>query len=364
MSQPRVIFSTAEPYFHAAQQELRAAFEVACIERLGPEVGCLEVGDLDVAAVAETCRRRPVVFVRHLMREVARIPFDSTSDDPDAVVTKVLGHFDFIPTKDNPALQVWVSGRAPGELRADDLRKRVADGLSLQGRFVARAGREDVLSVCVTPATTVLGCNRSADALADWPGGRVRLARNDQQVSRAELKLDELVKVFDLALPATGTALDLGASPGGWTRITRQRGFTVWAVDPGDLDPRVASDPGVHHARTTAGPFLAATDRTFDLIFNDMRMTPARSCTVMLDAAKRLSAGGLAVLTLKITPRDAFRTVRESLRTLERAYEIVHARQLYHNRNEVTVVARRRSPDSNVLQADRERGITKLTADS
>ncbi|MGH2560415.1 MAG: SAM-dependent methyltransferase, partial [Thermomicrobiales bacterium] len=211
-----------------------------------------------------------------------------------------------------------------------------------RGITVARAGRERVLSVCMTPAAVILGVNRAAEALADWPGGRVRLARDDGQVSRAEFKLEELFKLVDLAIPSGGTAVDLGASPGGWTRIVRQRGMTVWAVDPGDLDPRVASDPGVHHVRTTAGPFLATIDRTFDLVLNDMRMTPALSCALMLDAAKHLSPGGLAIVTLKITPHDARGIVRESLRTLDRAYEIVLARQLYHNRNEVTVVARLR----------------------
>ena len=73
-----------------------------------------------------------------------------------------------------------------------------------------------------------------------------------------------------------------------------------------------------------------------------MRMTAALSCAVMLEAARRLKPGGLAIVTLKISPREPLKTVSMSLRTLERAYELLHARQLRHNRNEVTVVARRR----------------------
>jgi 23S rRNA (cytidine2498-2'-O)-methyltransferase len=106
----------------------------------------------------------------------------------------------------------------------------------------------------------------------------------------------------------------------------------------------------VHHVRSTTGPFLAATDRAFDLVLNDMRMAPVLSCALMLDAARHLSPGGLAILTLKITPRDALNAVRESLQTLKRSYEIVFARQLYHNRNEVTVVARRRGGEDAPLQ--------------
>ena len=111
-------------------------------------------------------------------------------------------------------------------------------------------------------------------------------------------------------------------------------------MDPADLDARVASDRNVHHVRTTAGAFLSATSQHFDLIVNDMRMTPTRSCGVMLNAARCLNPGALAILTLKISPQQPLRAVREALELLRRSYEIRFARQLYHNRNEVTVVAR------------------------
>ena len=73
-----------------------------------------------------------------------------------------------------------------------------------------------------------------------------------------------------------------------------------------------------------------------------MRMTAALSCEVMLVAARRLKPGGLAIVTLKRSPHEPLTTVHASLAILRRAYDILHARQLFHNRNEVTVVARRR----------------------
>ncbi|MGH2559452.1 MAG: SAM-dependent methyltransferase, partial [Thermomicrobiales bacterium] len=127
MPQSRIIFSTSEPYFPAAKQELLAAFEGARVERLGPEVGCLEAEDLDIAAVVEACQGRPVVFVRHLMREVARIHFDNVSDHLDAVATAIQRHVEDAPVNDEPALQVWTTGQVPGNLRADELRMRLAD---------------------------------------------------------------------------------------------------------------------------------------------------------------------------------------------------------------------------------------------
>ena len=47
-------------------------------------------------------------------------------------------------------------------------------------------------------------------------------------------------------------------------------------------------------------------------------------------------------MTLKLSRQDPLRAARESLRTLAREYEIVNVRQLFHNRNEVSIVVRRK----------------------
>jgi 23S rRNA (cytidine2498-2'-O)-methyltransferase len=208
-----------------------------------------------------------------------------------------------------------------------------------------------------------VGVTAREHTLADWPGGRIILGRPPEQVSRAEWKIEELLKLHDLS-PERGDAngadgglpraLDLGASPGGWARILRLRGYEVWAVDPGALHPLVAADPGVHHIATTAGRFLGAGTEpgeptgagnagvTFDLVVNDMRMTAGQSSRVMVDAATRLRPGGRAVMTLKVSTRGTMGVIERALATLSREYTPELVRQLYHNKNEVTVVARRR----------------------
>lgn len=341
---PRIVFSVAEDYFDAAAQELRAAFAKTWIERLGPDAGGFEAVGVEIAAVAEVCRRRPLVFVRHLlMQERVFTSFSGRRDDLDRVAAFALELFP--PSRRpavSPSLQVWTSGAAPTDYRPDELRHHVADRLQEAGIAVARAGRDEILSICLTPKGIILGLNPRSDALADWPGGRVSLARDPGQISRAEFKLEELFKLFDVPVPADGIALDLGASPGGWTRVLRRHGLDVWAIDPANLDPRLASDPAVHHIRTTAGRFLTETRRHFDLVVNDMRMDALLSCEVMHSAAAHLNPGGLAIMTLKLSPHAPLATVHRCLSALARRYEILHARQLHHNRNEITVVARRR----------------------
>ena len=342
MSLSRIHFSSDEDYLAAATTELREAFPDAVFRQPGPDLGSIEGDGVSIANVAAVCQgtENPVVFVHHLMRGVGEIPVPTSIEELAAGVGEALGIWQQLPFPPSVSLQVWGSGSEPPELpvRMDELWHLLADALRDGGIDVARAGREHILSACVTPEVIILGSNHRSNALSDWPGGRVRLAKPKGQISRSEFKLEELLRSHAITLPE-GVALDLGASPGGWTRILRAHGLMVWAVDPADLDPRIAGDRGVKHVRTTAGAFLHETDRTFDLIVNDMRMTPPLSTELMLSASGHLNPGGKIIQTLKISPHHGLEMVRQSLQTLRRRYDFDFVRQLQHNRNEVTVVA-------------------------
>lgn len=338
----RILFSASEGSFSAAAQELRAAFPTAVVERLGPDLSRLEGEAVEIGEVANACRRNPLVFVRHLVAEVGCLPAEEVDHGAEAVQRLARSVVEQRGPDTALALQVWQSGPSSLAERSDELWRRLADDLRGRGLEVSRSGQDQILSVVVTAREIIAGLNRREDALTDWPGGRVGLSRSEDQVSRSEFKLEELFKVFDAPLPTQGVALDLGASPGGWTRLLRRRGLRVWAVDPAALDPRVAVDSGVRHVATTAGQFLRHNRQPFDLIVNDMRMSADRSCTLMLGAARHLKPNGLVIMTIKLPAHGQLQVARASLNTLRSAYTILFARQLFHNRSEVTVVARPR----------------------
>lgn len=330
-----ILFSASEPYLETAAAELRGSVPGARVDRLGPDAGSLSAPGVGIADVAELCRAGRVAFVRHLMDERASISSSEVREDPgllaDAAVSLVKE-----TGLTRVAVQAWGSGVTVGASR--DL---VADALGRAGTTTARGAEEHVLGVCVAARATVVGLTRREDALCDWPGGRLSLASGAHQVSRAELKLEELHKLFPLPPGRGRRALDLGASPGGWTRVLLDRGFEVSAVDPAPLDRRVMADDRVVFHQTTAGRFLEGPVPGVDLVVNDMRMPPELSCRLMTDAAKHLTPGGYGVVTLKISPRDALRSVRRATGIFATAYEIVFLRQLFHNRHEVTLVGRR-----------------------
>jgi 23S rRNA (cytidine2498-2'-O)-methyltransferase len=327
-----VIFSASEESFPLAVRELREEFGRRLpVERLGPDVGT--AAGLSVAEVAERCRRRPIVFVKHLTAEVARL------DAGAALSTIAAAALENLPPVAAVAIQAWVSGRSP-ELGSAEAAAAIGEAVREKGLVPARAGQDYTISCCITEHAVLIGHNRAAWSIADWPGGRVRLGKGPDQVSRAEFKLEELLLAGELALPDGGTALDLGAAPGGWTRILRQAGLDVVAVDPGDLDPRLAGDPGVRHVRTTAHEFLRSSRRPFDVAVNDLRMDATLSVRLMVDVAAHLRPGAPAVLTLKCGTNRVLELIERCLSVLRTRYELRLVRQLQHNRQEITAVLR------------------------
>lgn len=187
-----------------------------------------------------------------------------------------------------------------------------------------------------------MGISKVRDNLSDWAGGSRRFARDDRQVSRSEFKLLEAIEVFKIDLSIRRHALDLGAAPGGWTRILRKAGLYVTAVDPADLAPEVATDRGVRYKRMPTEVYLRRDPDQFDIIVNDMRMDGRDSARLMVDAARILERDGIAVMTVKLPESGRPSVLDHTFRILEEAYRIAGARQLFHNRSEITVFLKRR----------------------
>ncbi len=200
-----------------------------------------------------------------------------------------------------------------------------------------------VVSVVIVDKKTYIGLSDAVDNLSNWAGGERRFAKEEGQISRAEFKLLEAIETFNLDLTKKKTALDLGASPGGWTRILRKYyDIRVTAVDPADLDPSLVTDKKVSHIRKTAQKLAMINDRSYDVILNDMKMDIPETVRVMVDLSKWLNDGGIAVITLKLPRNNIIKGIDRSLNKLAKVYRIIGARQLFHNRHEITVVLDKR----------------------
>ena len=226
-----------------------------------------------------------------------------------------------------------------GERREGALLRLLLESPAL-ARFLCGPEADFVLSVTRAQSGFYLCFSESRTMLSPRAGGIYRYAMTPETISRAAFKLTEVFDRIPLALPDSFEALDLGAAPGGWTRVLLERGARVTAVDPAELDPRVESDGRVLHYRGLSQEYLKeAGGKTFDLLVNDMRMDAFESVRVTREALPLLKSGGALVITLKLPEKGSLKKAREALSRLGEETRILFARQLYHNRSEITCVA-------------------------
>ena len=337
-----ILFTTQSNTADLAWNELRAALPGTRLERwLTPGVGLARV-EGTWRTLADTLISHPPIFIRHLCPAPLHIPLELAPDD-----LEILDHYarDLLLELDTTrpfSVQTRTLGEGRWPYTRFDINNRLAATLAEWGAPLNVQHPEQILSVTLTPTEAFLGLSLTHENLSDWAGGERRFKREEGQISRAEFKLLEALEVFGLELPTEGLALDMGAAPGGWTRILAGRGLRVIAVDPAELDPRVLAPmypsalPSVTHIRTIVENYLSARE-PFDLILNDMRMDARDSARVMLMAEKFLKPKGFAVMTLKLPERGMGEVARAALRILGSGYSILGARQLFHNRDEVTV---------------------------
>lgn len=171
----------------------------------------------------------------------------------------------------------------------------------------------------------------------------VQMHRSTQRpLNRAELKLREAYTEFGLDPGPETRALDLGAAPGGWSRVLAETCREVVAVDPAALDERVSALSNVTHVRARAESYLAEAAGTFGLITCDMNLHPVDAATLMARAAALLPPGAPAIMTVKFQTRRRRKHVEEVLAVLTNDYDTFSVRHLPHNGKETTLFMRRR----------------------
>lgn len=194
------------------------------------------------------------------------------------------------------------------------------------------------------PSEAVLGVSDPGRS-SPWPMGIPRLRLSGEAPSRSALKLEEALLTFlpEASRPrrlAPGMyAVDLGASPGGWSWVLSRAGLRVAAVDNGPLDP-VLGDLGlVEHV--SADGFTWRPPHPVDWLTCDMVVPPSRVAKLVgLWAGKGLCRE--AIFNLKLPSGRRLQEVRRCAaivaREAERSERPLHLRfkQLYHDREEVT----------------------------
>ena len=179
-----------------------------------------------------------------------------------------------------------------------------------------------------------------------WPGGIPRLRSHPDAPSRSALKLEEALLVLlseaerESWLQPGMRAADLGAAPGGWSWVLAHKHHVhVSAIDNGPLSDSAHATGLIQHVR--ADGFHWQPAKPLDWMVCDMVEQPIRVAERM---ATWLREGWCrrSIFNLKLPMKKRWDETQRCLNLIsersERPLEL-RARQLYHDREEITVYA-------------------------
>ena len=224
------------------------------------------------------------------------------------------------------------------DLTPAKISKNISDLIISQGYTLNVSEPYQIISVLLDNSDFYIGYSLSKHNISDWNGGNIKFAKDENVISRAEFKLLEAIVSFDLKKYLKNTAVDLGASPGGFTKILCDYCDKVYAVDPAVLDERVLKNKKVIHKKMTSQQFFRENNEQFNCITNDMKMDMYDSIDIIIDSHEYLEKDGIIIMTLKLPKNNQMKKVNKGLEILNKKYTILYARQLFHNRSEITVV--------------------------
>jgi 23S rRNA (cytidine2498-2'-O)-methyltransferase len=318
-----------------AIEELRRLFPYGSFRMIVPgEVFELAAEDGRDGVLAKIRQAEPV-FLRHIQPVDRALPVSGRPDDLEALAAVVRDQSGRFAGK-RTAVHIRRKEGTPFPFTVADTKAAIDAALREVGAEPALQSPDLILSVFAGEAELLVGIGTAEEMLSDWPGGAIRFRREDGQISRAKFKLLEAERAFGLRLDAHERALDIGAAPGGWTSLLLERGLDVTAVDPADLHPSLVGHPRVTWLKRNAGDVSFAPG-TFDLLVCDMSWDPATMAKLVLRLAPSLKAGAEAIVTVKLLRRKPMQTIRNVTKQLGRAFDIRRAKQLFHNREEITL---------------------------
>lgn len=181
------------------------------------------------------------------------------------------------------------------------------------------------------------------DNSAHDPMGIPRLRMPSSAPSRSTLKLEEAIHWFipdtEQHFKAGMSAVDLGASPGGWSWQLVERGLLVTAIDNGPMNDQLMQSGMVEHYRTDA--FTFRPEKPVNWLVCDMAERPLHVSKLIARWLTDKECKN-AIFNLKLPMKKRLSAVQESKTLIEQSCHqaniqcIVRMKHLYHDREEIT----------------------------
>ena len=353
MSAPHVLVYCRAGFEREVAQELTAAASEMGVEgflRARPE-SAFALFNAHEPAMGEDLGRhldvRRLVFARQVMRATDLVTLDE-GDRVSPIVAAARG-----VGRRFAALLLEMPDTNDGKALASltrPLRPHLERALAKAGIAIDDAESPERLHVFFLGGKACYVGVSEAGHVSPWPMGIPRLRMPSGAPSRSTLKLAEAFLEFldeagmEKRLAPGTTAVDLGASPGGWTWQLVRRGVAVIAVDNGEMDPALLDSGLVKHRRTDG--FTYAPSDPVDWMVCDIVESPSR--------VAKLAAGWIAqgwcresIFNLKLPMKKRWEEVLRCRAIIDEALGgsgyYLRMKQLYHDREEVTAYLGRRA---------------------
>lgn len=295
----------------------------------------------DSSALDQALPWRGLIFARQKLRLLGELPQLDPSDRITPVLALLEGHSRFgdllveHPDTDEHKPLAGLS-RSFGNALRPALRKA---GL-LTDKPNPKFARLHITFVDGTHAFVSMSDTRDS---SPWPLGIPRLKLLPDAPSRSALKLEEALMTLmsqeeheKLMVPGMKAA-DLGAAPGGWTWVLTREHLRVTSIDNGPLRQHVLDTGLVEHLR--ADGFRWQPEDPLHWMVCDMVEQPRKVAERM---ATWLREGWCkhAIFNLKLPMKKRWEETQLCLDLFAEQADkpmLIRAKQLYHDREEITV---------------------------
>lgn len=329
------IFTTEHGSEQIALNEIQKISNTAkLIEWLDHGIGLVSITE-SYNLFLEKINGKNLIFVRHIYPVTEK--FKSTLD-LEVIISAILKNIDLLDKTLSFSVQSRIVSKESFPLKQFEINDAISSRLVVEGFILGITNPTQIISICITPTHEYIGFSLAKHNLSNWSGGKIRFQKDENQVSRSEFKLLEAFNVFDINAKNGGLALDLGASPGGWSKAISEMGMKVISVDPAPLNEVLSKNKNISPIKSTAQNFFKNNKEKFDIILNDMKMDVNESIDIMILAKEFLKKDGFCIMTLKLPASNQQKKAYKSIEILEKYFKVLYARQLFYNRSEVTVV--------------------------
>ena len=250
----------------------------------------------------------------------------------------------------SPHLHVWERDRHPpgeepkgyvrGALEHDAVTLIRAAGAEFSKKDRPGPGETVIDVILLEPGELWLGFHRQSSGHSLYAGGIPPIEFPSDAPSRAYLKLEEALLWSQAPFAKGDVAVEIGSAPGGASFAMLKRGLKVVGIDPGEMAPIVARDPGFTWIqRPVAQVPREELPESVQWLCVDMNINPNNALFAVDRLATRMKDSLLGVmLTLKL---NEWRMTAEIPLMLEHVKAMgmkrVRATQLFHNRQEIFV---------------------------